>query len=197
MESIALKASLRKDTGKKSSKTLRGQEHIPCVLYGGKENVNFIASESDFRHLLFTPKVYIINVDIDGKNHKAIIKELQFHPVTDKLLHADFYELSEDKPVSVAIPVKITGSSIGVKEGGKLVMDKRKVMVRGLYKDIPAEIEVDITKLGVGKSIRVGEIVTDGKYEITLAKGAPVVSVRTTRAAVAAAAEAAAAAKKG
>ena len=195
MESIELKASLRKETGKKSSKTVRINENIPCVLYGGKENVNFYTSESDFRHLLFTPKVYIINVDIDGNKHKAVIKDLQFHPVTDKLLHADFYELSEDKPVSVAIPVTLTGSSIGVREGGKLVMDKRKVLVRGLYKDIPDEIVVDITKLGVGKSIRVGEIVPDGAYEITLDKGAPVVSVRTTRAAVAAAAEAAAAAK--
>ena len=195
MESIELKASLRKETGKKSSKSVRLQEDVPCVLYGGKENVNFYTSESEFRNLLFTPKVYIINVDIDGAHHKAVIKDLQFHPVTDKLLHADFYELSEDKPVTIEIPVVITGSSIGVREGGKLVMDKRKVKVKGLYKDIPAEIVVDITKLGVGKSIRIGEIVTDGKYELTMDKGAPVVSVRTTRAAVAAAAEAAAAAK--
>ena len=197
MESIVLKASLRKETGKKSSKAIREQEKIPCVLYGGKENVNFFVTEGDFRHLLFTPKVYIINIDIDGAHHNAVIKELQFHPVTDKLLHADFYELSEDKPVIVEIPVSLTGSSIGVREGGKLVMDKRKVKVKGLYKDIPAEIEINVTKLGVGKSIRVSEIVTESTYEIVMAKGAPVVSVRTTRAAVAAAAEAAAAAKKG
>ena len=197
MESITLKASFRKETGKKSSKAVRAKENVPCVLYGGKENINFFATESEFRNLLFTPKVYIVNIDIDGSCHNAIIKELQFHPVTDKLLHADFYELSEEKPVTVAIPVSLTGSSIGVREGGKLVMDKRKVTVKGLYKDIPAEIEVDITKLAVGKSIRVGEIETAGNYEITLAKGTPVVSVRTTRAAVAAAAEAAAASKKG
>ena len=196
MESIELKASLRKETGKKSSKSVRSQESVPCVLYGGKENTNFSVLESDFRDLLFTPKVYIINLDIDGNKYKAVIKDLQFHPVTDKLLHADFYELTADKPVTVAIPVTLTGSSIGVREGGKLVMDKRKVKVKGLYKDIPAEIVVDITKLGVGKSIRVGEIETDGSYVITLDKGAPVVSVRTTRAAVAAAAEAAAAAAK-
>ena len=194
MESIALKASLRKETGKKSSKAVRAKENIPCVLYGGKENINFFTTEKEFRNLLFTPKVYIVNIDIDGSSHNAIIKELQFHPVTDKLLHADFYELSDEKPVTVEIPVKLTGSSIGVREGGKLMTDKRKVKVKGLYKDIPAEIEIDITKLAVGKSIRVGEIVTDGKYEIALSKEAPVVSVRTTRAAVAAAAEAA---KKG
>ena len=191
MESIALKASLRKETGKKSSKTVRTQESIPCVLYGGEKNVNFVVVESDFRNLLYTPKVYIVNIDIDGNKHNAIIKDLQFHPVTDKLLHADFYELSEDKHVTVEIPVTLHGSSKGVREGGKLVSDKRKVKVKGLYKDIPAEIKIDITELEVGKSIRAGEILTDGKYEITMAKETPIVSVRTTRAAAAAAQEAA------
>jgi large subunit ribosomal protein L25 len=194
MESIALKASLRKETGKKSSKATRVQENIPCVLYGGKENVNFIASESDFRHLLFTPTVYIVHIDIDGNNYNAIIKDLQFHPVTDKLIHADFYEISDDKPITVEIPVKLNGSSKGVREGGKLVMDKRKVKVKGFVKDIPAEIDIDITDLGVGKSIRAGEIITGGKYEVVFAKETPVASVRTTRAAAAAAQEAA---KKG
>ena len=191
MESIALKASLRKETGKKSSKTARAQQNVPCVLYGGKENINFSASESDFRHLLFTPNVYVIHIDIDGNNYNAIIKDLQFHPVTDKLLHADFYEISDDKPVTVEIPVKLNGSSKGVREGGKLMMDKRKVKVKGFTKDIPAEIEIDITELGVGKSIRAGEINTDGKYEVVFAKETPIVSVRTTRAAAAAAQEAA------
>jgi large subunit ribosomal protein L25 len=189
MESIALKASLRKETGKKSSKAIRAQEGIPCVLYGGKDNVNFFAVESDFRQLIYTPNVCIINIDIDGNSHHAIIKDLQFHPVTDKLLHADFYEISDDKPITVEIPVKLTGSSVGVREGGKLTIDKRKVKVKGLSKDIPAEIEININELGVGKSIRAGEIQTD-KYEVVLPKETPVVSVRTTRAAAAAAQEA-------
>ena len=191
MESIALKASLRKETGKKSSKSIRMQESIPCVLYGGEKNVNFFATESEFRHLIFTPNVYIVNIDIDGNSHNAIIKDLQYHPVTDKLLHADFYELSDEKPVTVEIPVKVKGSSIGVREGGKLMMDKRKVKVKGLYKDIPAEIEIDVTPLAVGKSIRAGEIIADGNYEIALAKETPIITVRTTRAAAAAALEAA------
>jgi large subunit ribosomal protein L25 len=190
MESIALKASLRKETGKKSSKAIRAQECIPCVIYGGKENVSFFAAESDFRHLIFTPNVYIVNIDIDGKNHNAIIKDLQFHPVTDKLLHADFYEISDDKPVTIEIPVKLTGSSMGVREGGKLVVECRKVKVKGLPKDVPAEIEIDITELGIGKSIRAGEIKTN-KFDVVLAKETPIVSVRTTRAAAAAAQEAA------
>ena len=194
MESIAIKASLRKETGKKSSKAIRAQEGIPCVLYGGKENVHFLVVESNFRQLIFTPNVYIVNIDIDGNNHQAIIKDLQFHPVTDKLLHADFYEISDEKPITVEIPVKLTGSSVGVREGGKLMMDKRKVKVKGFSKDIPAEIEINITTLGVGKSIRAGEIQTD-KFTIVLDKETPIVSVRTTRAAAAAAQEAAKQAK--
>jgi len=190
MESIALKASLRKETGKKSSKAIRSQENVPCVLYGGKENINFFAVESDFRHLIYTPNVYIVNIDIDGNSHHAVFKDLQFHPVTDKLLHVDFYEVSDNKPITVEIPVKLTGSSIGVREGGKLMVDRRKLKVKGLAKDIPAEIEININDLCIGKSIRAGEIQTD-KYAIVMAKETPIVSVRTTRAAAAAAQEAA------
>ena len=193
MEAIAISGSLRKETGKKSSKLIRTQESVPCVIYGGEKNINFFASERDFNHILFTPTVYIVNVNIDGKIHNAIIKDLQFHPVSDKLLHVDFYELSEDKPVTVEIPVKLTGSSKGVREGGKLMTDKRKVKVKGFYKNIPAEIEIDITELGVGKSIRAGDLESvDGKFKVTLAKETPIVSVRTTRAAAAAAAQEAA-----
>ena len=191
MESIALKASLRTETGKKSSKAIRAGENIPCVLYGGKKNINFLATESEFRHLIFTPHVYIVNIDIDGKTHNAVIKDLQFHPVTDKLLHADFYEVSDKKPITIDIPVKITGSSIGVREGGKLMMNRRKVHVKGFPKNIPAEIEIDITELGIGKSIRAGEIESGGKFNVVLPKETPIVSVHITRAAAAAAQEAA------
>ncbi len=190
MESIALKASLRKEIGKKSSKTIRAQEAIPCVLYGGKENVNFFVTESDVRGLIYTPMVYIVNLDIEGKKHDAIIKDMQFHPVTDKLLHADFYEISDKKPVTVDIPVKLVGSSVGVREGGKLVLERRKIQVKGLAKDIPAEIVIDVTALSVGKAVRADEIEAK-KFEVMLDKDAPIVSVRTTRAAAAAAVEAA------
>ncbi|MDR2039880.1 MAG: 50S ribosomal protein L25/general stress protein Ctc [Bacteroidales bacterium] len=190
MESITLKASLRKETGKKSSKAIRTKESVPCVLYGGKENVNFYVAEGDFRGLVYTPTVYLINLDVDGKVHNVVIKDLQFHPVTDKLLHADFYEVSEDKPLVIEVPVKITGSSMGVREGGKLVVEKRKIAVKGLVKDIPAEIAIDITELGIGKAIRAGEIEAK-KIEVVVPKDTPVVSIRTTRAAAAAAAEAA------
>ena len=190
MESIGLKASLRKETGKKSSKAIRTGEAVPCILYGGKENINFFVTEADFRGLIFTPATYIVNVDIDGAVHNAIIQDMQFHPVTDKLLHADFYEISDNKPITVEIPVKVTGSSIGVREGGKLVVDKRKIKVKGLAKNIPAEVTVNITELGIGKTIRAGEIVTEN-FDVVLGKDTPIVSVRTTRAAASAALEAA------
>lgn len=189
MESVTLKASLRENTGKKSSKTIRSQEAVPCILYGGNENVNFIVTEKDFRDLVYTPLQYVINLDISGKTYNAILKDMQFHPVTDKLIHADFYEVSEEKVITIDIPIKLTGSSIGVREGGKLVMDKRKITVKGQTKNIPAEIEIDITSLGIGKSIRAGEIPTD-QYEVVLSKDTPVISVKTTRAAAAAALEA-------
>ncbi len=186
MESIALKASLRKETGKKASKAVRKESGIPCVLYGGKNNINFFVTEADVRGLLFSPHTHIVNLDIDGKKHDAIIKDMAFHPVTDSLLHADFYEISDKKPVSVEIPVKLEGTSIGVREGGKLNLDRRKLRVKGLPQNIPAEVLVDISELGIGKAIRVGDIPTKN-YEIVSSKDMPVVSVRTTRAAAAAA----------
>jgi large subunit ribosomal protein L25 len=152
------------------------------VLYGGEKNISFSVTESDFREIIYTPTVYIVNLDIEGEKHSALIKEMQFHPVTDKLLHADFYEAPEDRPVVVEIPVKFTGSSVGVREGGKLVTERRKIAVKGLTKDIPSEIDVDVTALAIGKSICAGEIATK-KFDIVISKDTPIVSVRTTRAA--------------
>jgi large subunit ribosomal protein L25 len=131
--------------------------------------------------------VYVVNLDIEGNTHNAIIKDMQFHPVTDKLLHADFYEVEDNKPVTVSIPIKVVGSSAGVREGGKLVIEKRKILVKGLIKNIPAELEIDITPLGIGKSVRAGDMETAGKFDIMLAKDIPVLSVRSTRASAAAA----------
>ncbi|MDR0713413.1 MAG: 50S ribosomal protein L25/general stress protein Ctc [Bacteroidales bacterium] len=185
MKSFELKAALRKETGKKSSKKMRAQDIVPCVLYGGKENINFSVSEGDFRGLIYTPSVFVINLDIEGEKRQALMKETQFHPVTDKLLHADFYEISADKPVVVKLPVKITGSSIGVREGGKLVLENRRIAVKGFYKDIPDEIEINVTELGIGKAIRAGEIATEN-FEIVSPKETRIVVVRSTRAAAAA-----------
>ncbi|GHT22230.1 50S ribosomal protein L25 [Bacteroidia bacterium] len=193
MESIELKAALRKETGKKALKAIRAQDLVPCVLYGGKENVHFNVAESDFRGIIYTPFVFVVNLDIDGQKHQALVKEKQFHPVSDKLLHVDFFEVTADKPVVVDIPVKVVGSSIGVREGGKLSVESRRVAVKGLTKDIPNEIEIDVTAVGIGKFIRAGEL-TAKNYTVVSPKDKRIVAVRTTRA-VAAAAETAEAAK--
>jgi large subunit ribosomal protein L25 len=181
MESIALKASLRKETGKKSSKEARQNELVPCVLYGGAEHVTFQVCEADFRNVVYTPIVYLVQLNIDGKEYQAILKDLQFDPVSDKLIHVDFLEVLPGKPVTIELPVKIVGSSIGVREGGKMVVEKRKLKVKGLASKLPGEIAIDVTSLAVGKAVKVGNLKSED-YEIVASPDTPVVSVRPTRA---------------
>lgn len=194
MKSIELKGTIREMSGKSSSAKLRNNKSVPCILYGGKELVKFSVSEPDLKPVIFTPHVYIINLNIDGKQYKSIIQALQFHPVTDKTIHIDFYEVSDDKKIVIELPVKVTGNSIGVKEGGKLVQDLRKLKVRGIVNKLPDDITIDITELGLGRSFRVGDLTADN-VEFLDFKNSPVVSVKLTRAARGAAETAAAAAK--
>lgn len=182
MKSVELQGTLRDSKGKKASKSLRAQENVPCVLYGNGENKYFYASEGSFREIIYTPNVYLINLDLNGKKHKAIIQDIQFHPVTDKLVHIDFLEVSDDKKVVVNLPVTVSGNSQGVKEGGKLSIDKKRLKVKALVKNIPEVINVDITTLGMGKTIRVGELSVDN-VEFVESASIPVVSVKATRAA--------------
>ncbi len=195
MKTFELKGTARTDLGKKASKAERVSENVPCVLYGGKENLHFTTTVSDLRKLVYSPEVFVVDLDIEGKKCKAIMKAIQFHPVTDKVLHIDFYELSENKPVVVEIPVKLEGLSEGVKAGGKLALEMRKLKVKGLYTKIPEKIILDVTSLGLGKSIQVGNVTVEN-LEILNAKNAVVAQVKLTRAARGAAATAAAAGKK-
>ena len=190
MKSIELKGTVRKAVGKKDSKAVRNGESVPCVLYGGKESVFFSVVERDLKPVLFTPDVCLVDLDIDGKAYKAKIQDLQFHPVSDDVLHIDFYEVTEDKIINIELPVITTGNSIGVKEGGKLVVDKRKLKVRGVVKNLPEVITIDITELSIGKALRVSDLKAEG-YEFLDAKSIPVVSIKMTRAARGAAADAA------
>jgi large subunit ribosomal protein L25 len=194
MKSVELQGTLRDQTGKKASKGLRSQENVPCVLYGNGENKYFYASTGDFREIIYTPNVYLINLKIGGEKRKAIIQEIQFHPVTDALVHIDFLEVSDDKKIVVNLPVTVSGNSAGVREGGKLSIDKKRLKVRAMAKDLPDAINIDITPLGMGKSIRIGELNVKN-VEFTEASGIPVVSVKLTRAAREAAETAAAPAK--
>ena len=189
MKTFDLSGSARADFGKKAAKAIRAEKNVPCVLYGGENNVNFIVSASDLRKLIYTPEVYLVNLTIDGKTSKAIVKEIQFHPVSEAILHMDFLEVSENKPVAVEIPVQLTGLAEGVKAGGKLNLEMRKLRVKGIYTNIPERIVLDVTSLALGKKIQVCDVVLDN-LEVLNAKNAVVAQVKMTRAARGAAAAA-------
>lgn len=180
MKSIEISGSARTNIGKASNRELRKNDSVPCVLYGGSENVHFHCPAMAFRDLIYTPSVHTVNLDVDGKKHQAILQEIQFHPLTDKILHIDFLELADNKPVKIEIPVKLSGVSEGVKEGGKLTLKMRKITIKALPKDLPDFIEVDITPLKIGDSFRVKQINIPG-VEILSSPNNVVVNVKVTR----------------
>ena len=199
MKEINVSGKKRTDVGKKASKMLRKEGMIPCNLYGEKKGENglpeafaFMAPMTELRKAVYTPHVYVVNLNIDGTEHKAIIKELQFHPTSDALLHADFFEINETKPITVGIPVNITGHAQGVRDGGRLNLSIRKINVTAPYKNIPEKLDIDVTELQLGKAIKVGSLSFEG-LEIAPANEVIVCSVKATRASRSAAAEAAAA----
>lgn len=190
MQSIKLAAKKREEFGKKSSKAVRREERIPAVIYGQGEPVNFSLDAKEVKAIIYTPKSYIVELDIEGTKEIGVLREVQYHPVREEILHMDFYRVNEAKPVTIDIPVKITGSSEGVKMGGKLVQSKRKLTVNGLLKDLPDELTVDITEMAIGKTIFVGDLSYDNLRLMNPASTA-VCAIRVTRAAAAAAAAAA------
>ncbi|MDR1347464.1 MAG: 50S ribosomal protein L25/general stress protein Ctc [Prevotellaceae bacterium] len=190
MKTIKLNGQSRTHLGKKDSKELRKQDLVPCVLYGNKvENQNFVLVGKELKELVYTPFSYIVEISIDGKIKTCILKDIQFHPVTDEILHIDFLTVNENKPVAIDVPVKITGHSEGVKQGGKLQVLGRKIKISALLNDLPDEIPVDITSLQLGKSICVGDLSLD-KISILTPKTNIICSVKITRAAMGAAAAA-------
>jgi len=189
MKTFELKGTVRTDLGKKASKADRVAETVPCVLYGGAANVHFTTTVSDLRKLVYSPDVFIVDLDVDGNKCKAIMKALQFHPVSDRVLHIDFLQVTEDKPVIVEIPVKLEGLAEGVKAGGKLALEMRKLKVKAVYTKIPERIVIDVTSLGLGKTIQVAKVAVEN-LEILNAKNAVVAQVKLTRAARGAAAAA-------
>jgi len=183
MKSIEIKAASRDHFGKKSSNSLRAENNVPCVMYGGEENLHFYAHENSFRKLVYTPEVYLVDLIVDGKSYKAVMKDLQFHPVSDKLFHIDFIQVIENKPVTINIPIKITGVSPGVKAGGKLRIKRRTLRVKGLAEDLPDHLNIDISKLQIGQSIKIGDLSYD-KLEIIDNKRAMVAAVAVSRVAL-------------
>ena len=189
MKSIEINGSLRTETGKKATRELRKSDSVPCVLYGINKDENgnqvathFTVTNDGLRNLVYTPHIYVVNLNIDGKVVTAIMKDIQFHPVTDKILHVDFYQIDESKPIVMEVPVKLEGLAEGVKAGGKLALQIRKLKVKALYNVIPERLAVDVTPLGLGKTIKVGELKYEG-LELLNAKEAVVCAVKLTRAA--------------
>ncbi len=196
MKTIDIKGSLRAEKGKTAAKTLRKQGLVPCILYGNKtENVDFSVLAADLKGLIFTPNSYIVNIDINGQKYAGILREAQYHPVTDAILHLDFYRVDSSKPVAIDIPVAITGNSEGVKQGGKLQILNRKLKVSAMVDKLPDSLPIDITTLGLGKSISVGDLEYDGLTILT-PKSSIVCTIKMTRAALGAQAAAAAEAGK-
>lgn len=194
MKSIEINGTLRTDLGKKGAKDIRRSELTPCNIYGNGGNINFTVVTKELKGLLYTPNAYIVDLNIGGNKEKAVLREVQFHPVTDEVLHIDFYRITDDKPVTIEVPVVLNGNSEGVKQGGKLQLATRKLKVSAFAKDLPDTFEIDITNLGLGKTIMVGELEFPN-VTILNPKSTVVCAVKMTRAARGAAAAAALAAQ--
>ena len=180
MKSVSISGSSRTNVGKKDAKAVRNAGFVPCVLYGGKEQKMFSVKYNDLLPLVYTPEVLTVELNIDGSNYKALMQEIQFHPINDQVVHIDFLEMFDNKPVFIDIPVHTTGNSIGVKAGGKLTLNVRKLKVRALPANLPDSIEIKIDNLDIGKSIRVSEIAVKN-IELLDTPNMVVVTVKATR----------------
>lgn len=194
MQHIEIPAKVRADFGKKASTAVRAENCVPCVIYGDGETLHFSVVKTDLKQLIYTPQSYIVVFDIAGKKENAVMREVQFHPVTDEPIHIDFYRVTKGKTITIDLPVKLIGSSEGVKQGGKLALAKRKVRVSALEENLPDSVDVDVTELGLGKSIFVSDLNIKNLTILTPATTA-ICAVRMTRAARGAQAAAATAKK--
>lgn len=180
MKTIEIRGTVRTGLGKKNSKQTRKEGNVPCVIYGMDQNIHFHAHENSFKNLVYTPNAYIVNLDLDGSKHELIMQDIQFHPVTDRIIHIDFLEIDENKPIVISLPIKVVGDSIGVKAGGKLRIKKRSLKVRGLASNIPDFLPIDITNLKIHQSIKIGDLSYE-KIELTEPKITTVLTVATSR----------------
>jgi large subunit ribosomal protein L25 len=180
MKSITIKGSKRESVGKVATKALRNAGMVPCVIYGGDKPMHFSAEELAFRNLVYTPNVYTATISVDGQKTPAILKDIQFHPVTDKIIHADFYQLFDDKEITMRIPVKLVGTSPGVLNGGSLRFTNRKLRVKALPANLPDFVTADISKLKIGSKLVVTSLDTEG-YTFMHPDSTVVVQVRTSR----------------
>lgn len=183
MQTIKLAAVKRDVYGKKNSKALRREGLVPCVLYGGEAEETFSISEKDLKPLIYTANAYLVEIDIEGKQEIAVMREVQFHPVKEQIMHIDFYRVQTGKPIVIEVPVRLTGSPVGVKLGGRLLQNRRKVTISALAENLPDHITIDVSDLNIGKAIFVGDLKIDKVTFLTPATAA-LCAVRTTRATV-------------
>lgn len=197
MKQISINGTARTELGKKAAKAIRNSGNVPCVLYGEKKDANgqpeaihFTVSEKEINKLIYTPHIYLVDINIDGEDHKGILKEVQFHPVKDNVLHVDILEVHAEKPIVMGVPIAPQGLAEGVRAGGRLITMVRKLNVKALYSAIPEKLNIDVTALQLGKSIKVGDLHFEN-LELVTPKEVIVCTVKMTRAAMGAAAAAA------
>ena len=183
MKTLAINVKERENVGKTNTRALRNQGNVPCVLYGGEKQVTFYAHENDFRKLVYTPDTFVVELSIDGTVTKAIMQDIQFHPVTDKILHIDFLEVFDNKAITVSIPVNLNGTAIGVKNGGNLMFRRSKIITKGLVANLPNSIELNIEHLNIGMFTYIKDITVEG-CELIAPGNSVVVGVKTARAVV-------------
>ncbi|MFQ3332405.1 MAG: large subunit ribosomal protein L25 [Thalassomonas sp.] len=183
MKTLAINVKERQSAGKTSTRALRNQGNVPCVLYGGEKQVTFYAHENDFRKLVYTPDTFVVELSIDGTVTRAIMQDIQFHPVTDKILHIDFLEIFTDKAITVSVPVILEGASIGVKNGGNLMFRRPKIITKGLVANLPDAITISIEHLKIGMFVYIKDIIIEG-CELMAPGNSVIVGVKTARAAV-------------
>ena len=183
MKTLAISVKKRETVGKKNTRALRNQGNVPCVLYGGEKQVTFYAHENDFRKLVYTPDVFLVQLNIDGENVNAIMQDIQFHPVTDKILHIDFLQVFDDKPVTIGIPVVLKGIALGVRNGGNLLFRRNKIITKGLVSNLPDSIEINIEHLKIGMFIYIKDISIEGCHFLA-PENSVIVGVKTARTAI-------------
>lgn len=183
MKTIEIEGSFRKDLGKKNSKLIRKDGNVPCVIYSKEKNIHFHAHENSFKNLVYTHEAHLVKLNLEGEIHNVVLQDMQFHPVSDKILHADFVQIFDNKPITMDVPVTVFGDSPGVKAGGKLIVKRRHLKVRGLAKDLPEDLSVDISDLKIHHSIKVGDLAFDN-IELIDPKITTVVTIATSRVAL-------------
>jgi large subunit ribosomal protein L25 len=180
MKTIEIKGTFRTELGKKSSKEIRKIGNVPCVIYGKEKNIHFHTHENSFKNLVYTPDAHLVKLVIEDKEYQAVLKDMQFHPVKDNILHADFIEIFDNKAVIINIPIRVSGDSVGVIAGGKLSIKRRTMKVKGLAKDLPEFLPIDITNLKIHEGLKVGELSFD-KIELLDPKKSMVLTIATSR----------------